>query len=668
MPPSIPPAKGSDPEDVAWALQTADALWRRSERTDALVWLRRAVQAAGEADDPERAFALADAAAELTEQMGSAEPVVPIRSAPPPRLHPDASGSIEISMDMEVDAPVAVSHTSFPPGAGAEIDDLLGSDERTSTSDEPPPSDPAQSDAPASAPPVSAPPESLAVASAETPAVPLPPPTPPPARRAPEPPPLPKAAGPRPPPLPPRKKLPPTRLPPLPPPSSPESLAEPLSLSDPSVVMSPDAPPSSAVPSRPIPLPRGALFEDSTPFLPSGADSDEHESVSLSSRSGEHLAQGFDSLVRRPSSPMRAAESSAPDPHPFTVPAPPQITEPPPEIRELEAAPTSIAPEVEAETSAEATEPPTMAAEAETSAEATEPPAAASEGELSEPVTGPPSAQSMEALESEASEDDVALPAGAEEPAVVATAEATDAPPAALSLDAEAFADIPDEARDAFAAAASLHELAEGEEVPAVALCYVLEGEVRVSSAVVDAAGLILKPGEVLRARGTIEASLPLRLSAHSESAKVATWAAHAVEDAFAACPWVEADLRETANRTLAICGATIGPLGERLDESIFLDAMARFEVLVLLPNEVFIEQGSPLPGLCIVGVGEILGADAPRGPGDFVFPEGVLTLAPSPVGYRAGAEGALVLTASRAAAQELLVTCPPLLEILAGM
>ncbi|RYZ57520.1 MAG: hypothetical protein EOP08_17105 [Proteobacteria bacterium] len=65
--------------------------------------------------------------------------------------------------------------------------------------------------------------------------------------------------------------------------------------------------------------------------------------------------------------------------------------------------------------------------------------------------------------------------------------------------------------------------------------------------------------------------------------------------------------------------------------------------------------------------MGEVIGASA-HGPGDFVFPEGVLTLAPSPVPFKAGPEGALILTASRSAAQELLVTCPPLLEILAGM
>lgn len=64
----IPPALATDPEDVAWALQTADALWKRNERDDAIVWLRRAAQAAAELEDDDCALALARDAAELTER------------------------------------------------------------------------------------------------------------------------------------------------------------------------------------------------------------------------------------------------------------------------------------------------------------------------------------------------------------------------------------------------------------------------------------------------------------------------------------------------------------------------------------------------------------------------------------------------------------------------
>ncbi len=49
----------SDAEDVIWALETAEALWRRDDRRDALVWLGRAVDFARAASQPDRAEDLA---------------------------------------------------------------------------------------------------------------------------------------------------------------------------------------------------------------------------------------------------------------------------------------------------------------------------------------------------------------------------------------------------------------------------------------------------------------------------------------------------------------------------------------------------------------------------------------------------------------------------------
>ena len=53
---------------------------------------------------------------------------------------------------------------------------------------------------------------------------------------------------------------------------------------------------------------------------------------------------------------------------------------------------------------------------------------------------------------------------------------------------------------------------------------------------------------------------------------------------------------------------------------------------------------------------------------GEFLFPNESLRAAPAPSTVRASRGGALVLLAERGVAQELLVTCPPLLEIFAGM
>ncbi|HWL88845.1 MAG TPA: hypothetical protein VNO21_23740, partial [Polyangiaceae bacterium] len=61
----IPPALADDHEDVSWALSTAKSTWDRGEHMDALKWLRRAVEAASEAEADDRALTLAKAAADL---------------------------------------------------------------------------------------------------------------------------------------------------------------------------------------------------------------------------------------------------------------------------------------------------------------------------------------------------------------------------------------------------------------------------------------------------------------------------------------------------------------------------------------------------------------------------------------------------------------------------
>jgi len=95
----IPAAAKNDSEDVSWALSTAEAMWSRGDRSDAIKWIRKAVEAASEAQDDDRALELAKAAADLASQVGvvqtappppvAAKPSVPprpapARSAPPP--------------------------------------------------------------------------------------------------------------------------------------------------------------------------------------------------------------------------------------------------------------------------------------------------------------------------------------------------------------------------------------------------------------------------------------------------------------------------------------------------------------------------------------------------------------------------------------------------------
>ena len=191
------------------------------------------------------------------------------------------------------------------------------------------------------------------------------------------------------------------------------------------------------------------------------------------------------------------------------------------------------------------------------------------------------------------------------------------------------------------------------------------------AATIADAPAVRLKAGEMLRARGTIEHVTPVRLISASDTARVAIWDEHAVAEAFRTCPWVEDDLRSAGDRFQAEVGITLGPLGERLDWGMRADIVSRLTLRALAEHEVYAVSGKPLPALVVVGAGELelVGEDdQPAGDslrsGEFLFPDEVLRAAPAPYTVRAAKGGALVLFVERRAAQEMLMTCPPLLEI----
>ncbi|MDB4997193.1 MAG: putative type pilus assembly FimV-related transrane protein, partial [Myxococcaceae bacterium] len=123
---SIPSPLDTDAEDVAWALQTADALWKRNERVDAIVWLRRAAQAAGELEDDDRALALARNAAELSEWIAQ-NPGAP-SSVQPGSLEnlyspgSNAPGSLAPVDDLMNDVPPPAAPPAAPSFASAQFD------------------------------------------------------------------------------------------------------------------------------------------------------------------------------------------------------------------------------------------------------------------------------------------------------------------------------------------------------------------------------------------------------------------------------------------------------------------------------------------------------------------------------------------------------------------
>ena len=63
--PQVPEAKPNDPEDVAWALSTAEAMWARGDHLEGIKWIRKAAEAASEVEADERALELAKAASDL---------------------------------------------------------------------------------------------------------------------------------------------------------------------------------------------------------------------------------------------------------------------------------------------------------------------------------------------------------------------------------------------------------------------------------------------------------------------------------------------------------------------------------------------------------------------------------------------------------------------------
>jgi hypothetical protein len=131
----IPPARKEDTEDVAWALSTAEAMYARGDRGDALKWLRRAAEAASEAQADDRALELAKAAADLAGIIGPTTsvppPPAPTPSRPPPpvqasRPPPPVQASrpppaVQASRPPPPSRPAPVAVAAPPPAAAAAM-------------------------------------------------------------------------------------------------------------------------------------------------------------------------------------------------------------------------------------------------------------------------------------------------------------------------------------------------------------------------------------------------------------------------------------------------------------------------------------------------------------------------------------------------------------------
>ncbi len=239
--------------------------------------------------------------------------------------------------------------------------------------------------------------------------------------------------------------------------------------------------------------------------------------------------------------------------------------------------------------------------------------------------------------------------------------------------DVRGLCDLPDEAQRLLRKRARIERMGTGEDLSFFAVVLVLEGWVKLMPAIADVTCATASAGDVVFTQGTLDDGVALRVVAGQNGTTLATWDRATFGEITETCPWVGDELRLIADSFQALAGTTLGPLGERLDDALREVVTSRCRVLTLLPHEVLVERGKPVPGMHIVGGGAIeLLRDCGKlvgscTPGEFLLSALVLAGGVAPYTARAASGGALVLFAPRMDAHELLVSVPPLLEILAG-
>ncbi len=694
-----PPALPSDLEDVAWALETAEALWKRGERVDAVVWVRRAAQAAGDGEDAKRAATLARLAAELGDWIGSHTITGEAIDG-----HLPSAGSIE-AVDALLGEPGGAAGASSRDGSDVfvlstnDVEVMSAKDFEAGFHAPPvPPKVPAlpkipdvkpasggshadgdvitvslrapdveiidddheefleDEDTPIIRHPRSPVPEANVPSAAQAHAGMLDPWTEAEAKKQAQRPSLSReepevltfddaevvtSAK--------RNALqgPPANAAAEPIPRAPKAPRFPAPKARPPVAKMPEEVDTTTY--RQI-NPRGSRGEaERAPQPPVAAKVDAPAAPKPAPPKGP-LSRAKPSPPSEPEAPTRRAASPLADPAP-----PPRKKSDPPALDLLEMVDSvSI-------TEEPVPEKPTRPASAP-------PPSAPHPSVAPTPRPAPSQAAPIPVSARPTAPPPSSIPLGAQPSGIPTLPRAGKT---LLDLGAvEALTDLPDDAREAFGQAATIHTIANNEEVSRFALALVVDGEIDVSATIVDAPALRLAKNSILRSRGSIVPGVGLRLVCASEKALVATWDDAAVEVAFRTCPWVEEDLRAVADRVQAQAGVTMGPLGERFDLSLRDHLIGKLTVRNLSPGEVLVAEGKPTP-IAVVGIGElVLTTKGKRGetlgPGDIVFPSQILAHAPAPATAAAGEAGAVVLFGDRAVAQELLMSFPPLLEVLA--
>jgi len=240
-------------------------------------------------------------------------------------------------------------------------------------------------------------------------------------------------------------------------------------------------------------------------------------------------------------------------------------------------------------------------------------------------------------------------------------------------LEAKGLQDLPEDAMAELALRARVIALGPGEEVASFGVALVTAGSVQLMPTVADASCARAKRGEVVFTRGTVPSSVALRVVGAEPGTRVAILSDADLDAVTSSCPWVRDELAEVGDRYNAFGGAVLGPLGEALDEMFRAMVLDKCVVRNPAPGTLIAHRKQAMDGMYVLGAGALLvlsedgKVESELSPGDFVFPETVLGGSPARADVRVAKGGALLLYAGRMAAHELLATCPPFIEILAG-
>jgi hypothetical protein len=632
----IPAPNSSDSEDVSWALETAGVLWKRGDHVDALSWVKRAVAAAREASQEERA-------AEL-ERLASLLPL-------------EVTG-VDVEIDLE---------TSQVIDEIAEVEELETLSAPPGPPKGPPKAPPkgppkAPPKAPPGPPPAAPPSAALAApppAVVAAPAPPAPAPTPPAAV------PAPMAAGTH-------QKPPPAWLysdentvTEWPPPDARKYSDENTATEWPPV-SGPELPSIEETVTEWPPKGMAADFLASLPTLgapgksapaatpaPAAPEAPAASSVAPSSDAGP-------SEKETPGSKPRSKPQSAPAPldldddwfdasgPPTFRPAAPAHSNTPSLSALLQRKPTgSLVP------------PP------EVLIRDSSPELAAARG-------APPAKPSPEPDPAPSPEPELPGAPPTQKTKVPSELVEASVPPSTVLDELPAFVDIPAEQRHAFLQEAKRKTLGPKESVRGFALGVVLRGEALVTGFSSETSVARLRTGMSLRARGTVGKTLPLRLMAGPSGCEVATWSEAPLNATLHACPWVDNELRAAANPILAKVGVASGLLGS-LEPHIFEKLCAWLQPKVLAAGDVALHDGETTPPLVVVGTGsvEVVRAGAVERTlqaGEIILPRECAQGARATVQVRAGADGAVLLQIDKARRQALESSLPAVVALLSGL